>query len=108
MVSCGLTCQHVMTQLYAGPPTITIQPVSQLSTIGMTVNLSCEGTGGGILTYHWEERKQGNKWETISGNNNTRLTIRNIQNSTRFRCTVSNEAGDTRSHPASVTILGKR
>ena len=108
MVSCGLTCWHVMILLHAGPPTITIQPASQLTTIGSTITLSCEGTGRGILTNNWEEREQGNRWKVIDGSNNTTLTIRNIQNSTRFRCTISNEAGDTRSHPASITILGKR
>ena len=108
VVCCGLTCYHVMTPLHAGPPTIMIQPASQLATIGMTITLSCEGTGRGILTYNWEEREQGNRWNAINGSNNTTLTIRNIQNSTRFRCTVSNEAGGTRSRPASITILGKR
>ena len=97
-----------MTPLHAGPPTITIHPASQLAAIGMTITLSCEGIGTGILTYNWEEREQGNRWKMINGSNNTTLTIRNIQSSTRLRCIVSNEAGDARSHPARITILGKR
>ena len=91
-----------------GPPTITIQPASQLSTIGMTITLTCEGTGRGLLTYYWEQRERRNGWELIDGNNSSALTITDIQNSNRFRCTVSNEAGSTTSHPAGITILGTR
>ena len=98
----------MMIRLHAGPPTITIQPVSQLSTMGMTITLTCEGTGRGLLTYYWEQRERRNRWELIDGNNSSRLTIRDIQNSNQFRCTVSNEAGSTTSHPAGITILGKR
>ena len=92
-------------QLHTGPPTITIQPTSQLSTIGMTIILNCKGIGRGSLTYRWEQRQQGNRWGT-SGSNSSTLTIRNIQNSNEFRCTVSIEAGSTTSHPAGITILG--
>ena len=97
-----------MMNVHIGPPTITIQPASQLSTIGMTITLNCEGTGRGLLTYYWEERERRNRWGMINGNSSSALTIRNIQNSNQFRCTVSNEAGSTTSHPAGITILGKR
>ena len=95
-----------MMQVYTGPPTITTQPATQLSTTGMSITLTCEGTGRGLLMYNWEERKQGSRWGIVSGNSNTTLTITNIQKSSRFRCTVSNEAGSTTSHTAIITILG--
>ena len=91
-----------------GPPTITTQPATQLLTIGMDITLNCEGTGRGVLTYYWEEREQGNTWRNIGGENNSALTIRNIQKPVQFRCIVSNEAGSTKSHPAIITLLGKR
>ena len=94
--------------IYTGPPTITTQPATQLSTVGMDITLNCEGTGRGLLTYYWEEREQGSTWRNISGSNNSILTIRNIQKPIRYRCIVSNEAGSTKSHPAIITLLGKR
>ena len=95
-----------MMQISVGPPTITTQPASQLATVGMNITLNCLGTGTGLLTYNWEERGQGNIWKTISDESST-LTIRNIQKSNQFRCTVSNEAGRTTSDPVDITMLGK-
>jgi len=74
----------------------------------MNITLNCLGTGTGLLTYYWEEREQGKKWRMISGKNSSSLTVRNIQKSNQFRCTISNEAGKTTSYPAGITILGKR
>ena len=94
--------------MYTGPPTITTQPASQLSTVGMSVTLNCKATGRGTVVYFWEERVQGSGWGVINNSNNSTLTIRNVQKSNQFRCTVFNEAGSTKSNPANVTILGKR
>lgn len=91
----------------AGPPTIKTHPVTQLSTVGMTITLNCKGTGRGSITYYWEEREQGDRWRMITDSGNTTLTIRNIQKSHQFRCIISNEAGNTTSRPAIITVLGK-
>ena len=98
----------IMIQVHTGPPAITTQPASQLSTVGMTITLNCEATGRGSMAYYWEERVQGSGWGMINNSNNSTLTIRNVKQSNQFRCTVHNEAGSTTSNPANVTILGKR
>ena len=74
----------------------------------MDIALNCEGTGSGLLTYYWEEREQGDTWRNISGENSSTLTVRDIQKPIRFKCIVSNEAGSMKSHPAIITLLGKR
>lgn len=94
--------------IHTGPPTITTHPTTQLVTVGMDITLNCEGTGRGSLSYYWEEREQGSAWKNINDSNDGTLTIRNIQKPIRFRCVISNEAGSTKSHPAIITVLGKR
>ena len=42
----------------------------------------------------------------ISNSNNSLLVTERLQDSSEFRCTVSNEAGYSRSH-ATVTVLSK-
>ena len=98
----------MMTQVSTGPPTITTHPTSQLTTVSMSVTLNCEGTGRGSITYQWQTRNiYGGQWSVISNSNNRRLAVRNLQESQRYRCVVSNEAGGTRSNVANVTVLSK-
>jgi len=94
--------------LFIGPPTITTHPTSQLTTVSMSVTLNCEGTGRGSITYQWQIRNiNGGQWSDISNSNNSRLVVRNLQESQQYRCVVSNEAGGTRSNVATVTVLSK-
>ena len=96
----------MMTQVSTGPPTITTHPTSQLTTVSMRVTLNCEGTGRGSITYQWQNRNiSEGQWRDIS--NNRRLVVRNLQESQQYRCVVSNEAGETTSNVANVTILSK-
>jgi len=98
----------MMTQVSTGPPTITTHPTRQLTTVSMTVTLNCEGTGRGSITYQWQTRNiNGGQWSNISNSNNRRLVVRNLQESQRYRCVVSNEAGGTPSNVATVTVLSK-
>ena len=97
-----------MTQNSTGPPTITIHPTSQLTTVSMSVTLNCEGTGRGSITYQWQTRNiNGGQWSDISNSNNRRLVVRNLQESQQYRCVVSNEAGRTRSNVSTITVLSK-
>ena len=97
-----------MTQVFTGPPTITIHPTSQLTNVSMSVTLDCEGTGRGSIRYHWETRNiNGGQWMKISNSNSKRFVVRNVQQSQQYRCVVSNEAGSTRSDVATVTVLSK-
>ena len=74
----------------------------------MSVTLSCEGTGGGSITYHWETSKiNGGQWMNIGNSNSKTLVVRNLEQSQQYRCVVSNEAGSTRSDDATITILSE-
>ena len=99
----------MMTQVFTGPPTITTHPTSQLTNVSMSVTLDCEGTGRGSITYHWETSNiNGGQWMNISsGRKNLVVTVENLKQSLQYRCVVSNEAGATRSHVATVTVLSK-
>ena len=98
----------MMTQVFTGPPTITIHPTSQLTNISMGVTLDCEGTGRGSITYQWEtSNNNGGQWMNISDSNSKTLVVRNLEQSQQYRCVVSNEAGSNRSDVATVTVLSK-
>ena len=96
----------MMTQVSTGPPTITTHPTSQLTTVSMSVNLNCEGTGRGSITYQWQNRNiNRGRWSDIS--NNRRLVVSNLQESQQYSCVVSNEAGAISSNVATVSVLSK-
>ena len=98
----------MMSQVFTGPPTITTHPTSQLTNVSMSVTLDCEGTGKGSITYRWETKRVGsNHWMNINTNNMNRYVVRNLDQSREYRCVVSNEAGDTRSNVATITVLSK-
>ena len=97
-----------MTQVFTGPPTITTHPTSQLTNVSMSVTLYCRGTGKGSITYHWETKNiNRGKWKNISDSNSERYVVKNIQQSKRYRCLASNEAGSNTSKIAIITLLGK-
>ena len=74
----------------------------------MSVTLNCEGTGRGSITYQWQTRNiNGGRLKDIENSNNKQFVVSNIKESKRYRCVVSNEAGETRSNVAIVTVLSK-
>ena len=98
----------MMTQVFTGPPTITTHPTSQLTNVSMSVTLNCQGTGRGSITYRWETKRVGSKqWMNSNNNNMNRYVVRNLDQSREYRCVASNEAGDTRSNVATITVLSK-
>ena len=98
----------MMTQVSTGPPTITTHPSSQLINISISVTLDCEGTGRGSITYQWETSNiNGGQWMNISNSNSRTLVVGTLEQSQQYRCVVSNEAGNTRSNVATVTVLSK-
>ena len=98
----------MMTQVFIGPPTITTHPTSQLTNISMSVTLDCEGTGRGSITYQWETSNiNGGQWMKIDNSNTRTFSITNLEQSQQYRCVASNEAGNTRSDVATVTVLSE-
>ena len=91
-----------------GRPTITIHPKSQLVISHMSISLDCTGIGLGTIEYQWESSKiNESQWITIDNNSSKRLVVKNLQQSERFRCIVSNEAGGIGSKIATLTVLSK-
>ena len=98
----------MMTKVFAGPPTITSHPTSQLTTVSMTATLQCRGNSKVSVTYQWETSNiNGGQWVNVSDSNSKTLVVRNLEQSQQYRCVVSNEAGSTRSDVATVTVLSK-
>ena len=98
----------MMTQVFTGPPTITTHPENHLINISISVTLKCIGTGRGSIAYQWQTRNiNGGQWMNISNSNKRRIVAEMLQQSHRYRCVVSNEAGSTRSNVATVTLLSK-
>lgn len=93
--------------LTGGPPNITTQPTSQLTTVNMSVTLTCEGTSILPITYRWEVKNiNGEEWMNISNSNNTKL-VRNLEQSEQYRCVVSNQFGTNKSNIATANVLSK-
>ena len=83
-------------------------PTDQLTTVSMRVNLDCEGTGRGSITYQWETSNiNGGQWMNVSDGNSKTLVVGTLEQSQQYRCVVSNEAGSNRSNVATVTVLSK-
>ena len=91
-----------------GQPDIIIHPKSQLVTSDMSINLDCEATGLGTIKYQWESSESNESmWMPINNSNSKTLGVKNLQQSEQFRCIVSNEAGETISEIATLTVLSK-
>ena len=98
----------MMTQVFAGPPTITTHPASHLTNVSISVTLDCGGTGRGSISYQWEtSNNNGGQWMIISNSNSSTLVVGTLEESQQYRCVASNEAGITRSNVATVTVLSK-
>ena len=94
--------------MFAGPPNITAHPTSHLITTGMNVTLSCEGTGQGPIRYRWEiSDVNGGPWARISNSDKKSFVVRDLEQSQRYRCAVSNAAGTVTSNVAIVTVLSE-
>ena len=94
--------------MFTGPPVITHNPITDIViTNGKIVDLHCMGAGRGPLTYHWESSSiDGDQWIAIADSNVTRFYVRDLLQSRRYRCVVSNEAGSTPSNVSTITLLG--
>ena len=72
------------------------------------MTLNCQGAGGGSITHRWEISDiNKEEWREISDSDGEKLVIRNLDNSEKYRCVASNEAGSTISNTAIVTLMGR-
>ena len=83
------------------------RPKSHVMTVGITVSLYCN-VSGFVVSYGWEMRSTtGGSWSRISNSNNHKYDVRNIQQSKRYRCIASNDAGSVTSKAATIEILSE-
>ena len=89
-----------------GPPIIITHPTSWLTSDSMNVNLNCEVTGRGTITYQWQTWNiSEGQWKNISNNGTETFVVSDLHESQQYRCVVSNEAGKTISNVSTVTTL---
>ena len=91
-----------------GPPIITTHPSSQLITSNMSIILDCDVSSKEPVTFKWEYSSiYGGQWITISNSDNRKLVVKTLEQSEQFRCVASNDAGETSSNIAIITVLSK-
>ena len=91
------------------PPQITQNPAPQKDIVPRsTVNFTIVATGGGNLTYKWQQdgADLDPLLEGVSGETTHTLQIKNVKKRHQgdYRCIVSNAAGTTHSKPAQLTV----
>jgi len=91
--------------MFIGPPTINTPLIDQVKVFNTKTTLNCEASGGGTITYQWQELKN-TSWMDISGSNNAEYETNGLKESSQFRCVASNEAGEATSS-ATILVLGK-
>ena len=95
---------------FTGAPIIITHPTNELIIINasQTFPLNCVGTGGGSITYQWQFSSINvEKWISIMGSNIRTFIVRNLQQSEKYRCVASNEAGSTISNASTVILMRK-
>ena len=90
-------------------PEITYQPVSKAAVAGRQTSFTVHAVGG-ALKYQWQVSKNGGKtWENTGGTarNLIQITVSEEMDGYRYRCVISNAAGQITSQAANLTVLTK-
>ena len=69
------------------------------------MTLNCEASGGGTISYQWQEFRNGS-WMDINNSNNAQYGTDRLKELSQFRCVVTNEAGKATSS-VTISVLGK-
>ena len=94
--------------IVTGPPVIVTHPTNGVISAKEIITLNCKATGGGSITYLWQfSVVDGGQWISIMDSSTEKFIVRNLRQSERYRCIVSNEAGNTISNASTVTLMGK-
>ena len=99
----------MMTQVFTGPPTITLHPTrNSIITVGRNFTFTCKASGLGTLVYSWE-RNSGSGWTIVSNDNTKSYTTDTTLASGQYVywCRVSNEAGSVVSNVAIMYVYGE-
>lgn len=100
--------------LQEAPPTISAQPVSQMSTSGQSVVFSVTANAGPVPTYRWQRQTTGTTtWVDLSdttiygGFHTASLTVNSVtaaMNGDSFRCVVTNPGGTVTTTEATLVV----
>ena len=88
-------------------PSITTQPGNATVKVGETATFTIAASGNN-LTYQWKiNRNDGNGWVNIAGATATSYTTSTVNiscNGFKYKCVVSNSAGNIESNSATLTV----
>jgi len=90
------------------PPTISVQPQSQIVTSGTSVSFSVTTAGNGPLSYQWRFNGMNlTDGGRISGSQSESLTVAGVQASDAgsYQIVVANSSGSVTSQVASLTVV---
>ena len=97
--------------LYIEPPVIITSPMSQVKIGRSTPNvLNCEASSfDGKVLYHWESKgSQDTKWNVLTAKRSDAMSYTTFTTaSEQYRCVATNDAGETTSKIANITVLSK-
>ena len=93
--------------LFTGIPVITTYPTDEVINSTISVTITCKATGGGSVKYWWETSDIIKDEWMILGNSNGPTLVISRDDSEKYRCVASNEAGTTRSNVSIVNFLSE-
>ena len=94
--------------LLTGIPVIITHPSDGVTNATMSITLSCEAAGGGQIMYYWETSDVAkDQWIRIGNSDGSKLVLRNLEKSEKYRCVAFNDAGRVISNSSIVAFLGK-
>ena len=91
---------------YVQPVNITEQPADVTVIEGESATFTVTASGGGTLSYQWQENKDGSTWTDISDAKNKSYTIATTtldMSGNQYRCVVKNDA-DSEATSDAVTL----
>ena len=90
----------------AGPLIFLTHPTSHIVTVGMNVTLYCNVSRLKV-SFIWERRTDGSRWERIDNTQSFKYIVRNIQRTQQYRCVAGNPLGTVVSNAATIEVLSK-
>jgi hypothetical protein len=100
----SVTSQNAALSVSGGAPQIVVQPVGQSVTVGTTLNLTVQASGGTPLTYRWV--KSGSYVSAASSSPDFTIAAIQVSQAGSYTVEVSNSSGKVTSQPAVVTVVG--
>jgi hypothetical protein len=88
------------------PPTVTIQPASQIKCAGTNASFTSAASGNPVPTVQWQESTNGTTWTNITGATSTTLSFATTiaDNNKQYRAVWTNSGGPVNSNAATLTV----